>query len=287
MRAEQVEGPDAFFAATGALRAAHPLLTNIFTTVGTKIDVVRPDEGSQWWLVRDGRDVVGAAMWTPPFPLVCTPMHPDAADALGTALAATTPRAEIVAGPHDVVPAVLRTLAPGHHVVPTMAETLYLLGELVGPVGVQGGPRAAHAGELEDLARWHGEFNREAGLPDVDMPDLLLEKVADGALWWWELDGRRVSLAGRAAVVGDPADAVGRIGPVYTPAPFRRHGYGAAVTAHVAALLQQRCAQVVLFADDANATSNGVYRRLGFAPVAHWIEVPVPPAGGAPRAAAP
>ncbi len=276
MHATQVDDPAAFFATTASLRAVHPLLTTVFTSVGANLEAGHAYKGSQWWLVRAAGQVVGAAMWTPPFPLACTPMPADAARALGAAIARATPPPPVVAGPDDVVAAVVRAEDPTHDLVPQMAETLYVLGALLRPLGVPGRARAADAGELDDLVRWHAEFNREAGLPVIERPeDLLLRKVSDQALWWWEQDGTRVSLAGHAPVVGDRAHAVGRIGPVYTPIPFRRNGFGAAVTAHVAAVLQERCDTVALFADDANPTSNGVYRRLGFEAAATWVEVPV------------
>jgi predicted GNAT family acetyltransferase len=139
---------------------------------------------------------------------------------------------------------------------------------------VPGVPRAVTAAEIDLLERWHREFVAEAGLPAAPERAALLARIADGAAWWWVHDGQRVSLAGHAPVVPAGRSVVGRIGPVYTPVPFRRRGFGAAVTAHVATLLQQRCTDVVLFADDANPTSNGVYRRLGFEPAAQWVEVP-------------
>jgi predicted GNAT family acetyltransferase len=62
---------------------------------------------------------------------------------------------------------------------------------------------------------------------------------------------------------------VTRIGPVWTPPERRRRGYAAAATAELAGRLRAR-GEVVLFADRANPTSTGVYRRIGFRPVAEW-----------------
>jgi predicted GNAT family acetyltransferase len=64
---------------------------------------------------------------------------------------------------------------------------------------------------------------------------------------------------------------VPRIGPVYTPAEHRGHGYAAALTAAVAEdALAKGAVAVTLFADAANPTSNNVYRRIGFREVA-WV----------------
>jgi predicted GNAT family acetyltransferase len=80
-------------------------------------------------------------------------------------------------------------------------------------------------------------------------------------------------MAGHAPLVDTPAGPVGRVGPVYTPPDLRRQGYGAAATAAVVASLEPRCALVMLYADAANPTSNGVYERLGFREAARVVEL--------------
>ncbi|MCQ0020489.1 GNAT family N-acetyltransferase [Actinomadura madurae] len=71
-------------------------------------------------------------------------------------------------------------------------------------------------------------------------------------------------MAGRTPAVGGMA----RVAPVYTPAGHRRRGYGAAVTAAATRDAQDAgAADVVLFTDLGNPTSNSVYRRLGYRPV--------------------
>ena len=60
-------------------------------------------------------------------------------------------------------------------------------------------------------------------------------------------------------------DRGARIRGVYTPPEFRRRGYGTAITGALAQmLLDSGQAWVALFADNANLTSTGMYRRLGF-----------------------
>jgi len=54
---------------------------------------------------------------------------------------------------------------------------------------------------------------------------------------------------------------------VYTPKELRGHGYAGAVTAAVSRTALERGAQVSLFTDLSNPTSNALYRRLGFEPV--------------------
>jgi predicted GNAT family acetyltransferase len=75
------------------------------------------------------------------------------------------------------------------------------------------------------------------------------------------------------ARVHAPAAGMCRIGPVFTPAASRGHGFGAAVTAAAVRHAHRRGARhVVLFADVDNPVANGIYRRLGFVPVADSLE---------------
>jgi predicted GNAT family acetyltransferase len=75
------------------------------------------------------------------------------------------------------------------------------------------------------------------------------------------------------ARVHAPAAGMCRIGPVYTPPESRGRGFGAAVTAAAVRHAHRRGARhVVLFADVANPVANGIYRRLGFVPVAESLE---------------
>jgi len=86
----------------------------------------------------------------------------------------------------------------------------------------------------------------------------------------WDVDGRPVSMA----MLRVPAFGVSRIGPVFTPRHDRGHGYGSAVTAAAAQLAHRSgTADVVLFADLANPTSNAIYQRIGFEPVADSVRI--------------
>jgi predicted GNAT family acetyltransferase len=84
---------------------------------------------------------------------------------------------------------------------------------------------------------------------------------------WESPDGTPVSMA---SVTPEVAGQV-RVGPVYTPAPLRGHGYAGAATAEVSrAALDAGAKEVLLFTDLANPTSNGLYQRLGYRPVADF-----------------
>ena len=84
-----------------------------------------------------------------------------------------------------------------------------------------------------------------------------------GRNYLWTDDHAPVAMAAHSA----PAAGVARVGPVYTPAPMRRHGFGAAVTAATTeAALSAGAAHVVLYTDLSNPTSNGIYQAIGYRP---------------------
>jgi predicted GNAT family acetyltransferase len=61
---------------------------------------------------------------------------------------------------------------------------------------------------------------------------------------------------------------VTRVAGVYTSRAHRRSGYGGAVTTAASQTARRRgAAEVVLFTDLANPTSNALYQRLGYRPV--------------------
>ena len=89
-------------------------------------------------------------------------------------------------------------------------------------------------------------------------PEDLRQRIERGTYWFW-LDeaGERVHLTG----ANPPAFGVARIGPVYTPPEQRRKGYAGAAVAQVSQLFLDAGARVCLYTDQANPTSNGIYRR--------------------------
>jgi predicted GNAT family acetyltransferase len=161
----------------------------------------------------------------------------------------------------------------GAHAVESIGRTLYRLAELVPPTGVSGECRVAGAADADLLLDWLDGFfvdafgtasdreSRRGYLGDI--------RAYGGDVVLWLVDGVPVSMAR----VHAPAAGMSRIGPVYTPAASRGHGFGAAVTAAAANHAHRRGARhVVLFADVVNKVANGIYRRLGFVPVEDSLE---------------
>jgi GNAT superfamily N-acetyltransferase len=158
-----------------------------------------------------------------------------------------------------------------------MRDVVHVLGRLVEPPAIPGRAVVADHSQLDLLVQWHEEFARDAGLKAYDPRPGIEQRLGLGALLWWQVDGAQVSLAGHTPPLSTPGGTVARVGPVYTPAPFRRRGYASALTAEVVRRLQPSSTVVMLFADAGNATSNGVYERLGFRPTGEIVEVELVP----------
>ncbi len=114
-----------------------------------------------------------------------------------------------------------------------MNERLFRLDELVPPTGVAGRAAPAATADAQLLSTWLLDFGEEAfGYRESDEfgRDQIQRGLTFGTCWLWTVEDSPVSFAYRHAAV----DGVARIGPVYTPPEFRRHGYGSAVTAAAA-----------------------------------------------------
>lgn len=264
-----------FLAATEGFRAADPLVTNIMGSVASGVVGGRRYDSELWLTVHDDAVPIGMAMRTAPWNLAVSAMPAAAAEELGRFVAAVDPGVPGVSGPQETVDAVIRGMAPapGRRPRTDMIDVLHVLTSLRPPTGVPGSARAAQPDDTDLLVEWHRAFADDAGLPMHSIEESIRQQVSGGALWIWEDAGVAVSMAGHAPLVTTPAGTVARIGPVYTPAHLRGHGYGSAVTAAVTASLLPQCQTVMLFADAAKPRNNRLYARLGFVESTRIVEV--------------
>ncbi|MEV4476122.1 GNAT family N-acetyltransferase [Nonomuraea sp. NPDC049504] len=214
-----------------------------------------------WWSA--GGEVRGAVFRTPPHPVGLFSVPVEAVAPLVDALGGDLP---VLVGPLDVVDAAVRLLGQPARVV---SERLYRLGTLTVP-DVPGQGRACVPGDFPLLVSWYHAFGEETGMPEGDVVERVARRLAGRELFVWEDEGAPVSLAGLSPSCG----GVCRIGPVYTPPSRRRRGYGAAVTAYASRTgTDERQAQVVLFTDLDNPTSNAIYQAIGYEPVGDYGHV--------------
>jgi GNAT superfamily N-acetyltransferase len=218
---------------------------------------------------------VGAVLQIPPYPLACNGIPLDAMDSVVAQLVGLRPELTCVRGarPSAVAFADAWHTITGRSATIGTEERLYRLGTLRAPASVSGMPRDA-ADDRALLADWVELFLRETFSPVQD--DAAGARFVDTAnqvgdrFVLWDVDGTPVSMA----MLRAPASGVSRIGPVFTPPDRRGHGYGSAVTAAAADLAHRSgTADVVLFADLANTTSNAIYQRIGFEPVCDSVRI--------------
>ena len=271
MRVTLHGGAGPFLAKAEGLLASDPFSTNVMAVVAGR--VVAGDQADSrdylWVTIEDeeaeGR-VVGMAMHTPPHNLFLSVMPAEAAAALAGALFDGGRELGGVNGAVGSTGAFAQVweARAGRPSRVVTAMRMYRLVELVCPEGVPGQAALARApADLDRVAGWFAAFHDEAQphAPSADWRAFAEGRVAAGQVHFWVAGAAPVAMAALSA----PAAGVARVGPVYTPPPSRRQGYGAAVTAAAtAAALDAGAAHVVLYTDLANATSNAIYQAIGF-----------------------
>ncbi|WP_407547778.1 GNAT family N-acetyltransferase [Streptomyces sp. Pv4-95] len=202
-----------------------------------------------------------------------TPLTPEQADALAVHLAALGHRLPYVSADHGTATAFAEAWQRHTGATPTpgVRLCLYRLGTLTPPDPFPAG-RGRLVGEQdrEQLMQWCREFAADVG-EAVSMDDAdswAGTRFADKRYTFWEIaDGTPVSMAGVNPMVAGMV----QVDPVHTPAHLRGRGYAGAVSVEVSrAALAAGAKEVVLFADAANATSNALYRRIGYTLVTDW-----------------
>lgn len=257
----------AFLAAAGASLAARPVEHTVALTVTERLRRAGPhhygggDPVFGWWRGADGT-VAGTLVRTPPHPALL-----NAVPHGGGGSAGRRPGSGPGSG-H-------RQRGPGHR--GAAGRPAARLPDRAGAPAVPAGPapaalpapegraRAATPADRALLVEWVRGFADATGQSKSSAEWLVDEGTERGALTLWESGGAPVALAGRSLMLAGTV----RVTLVYTPPELRGRGYAAAVT-HAAGRVAREsgAAEVVLFADLANPTSNGVYLRIGYEPVA-------------------
>jgi uncharacterized protein len=267
---ERLHAPAAFLDAAGPMLLADEARHNlILGLAGTLRDHPSVYPEYRLWLVRDGGEVVGAALRTPPFNLVVArPASDGALEALAQAVDEELPGV-VGALPEAETFAQAWAGRTGCTPVRTLATRIFALARVRPVSGVAGRMRAAVEDDRPLLLDWLRAFGEEA-LPEGEargeVDELVDHRLSaeDAGFVFWE-DGESFSLAG----FGGSTPSGIRIGPVYTPPELRGRGYASALTAGLSAqLLAEGRSFCFLYTDLANPTSNRIYERIGYERVA-------------------
>ncbi|MGZ2358252.1 GNAT family N-acetyltransferase [Streptomyces sp. 372A] len=262
-----------FLARVGGFLRSRPALHTLTLTVCEGLRARGPqaygDEAPVFGVLEQDGEVRAAYLRTPPYRLIVTPLTPEEAGSLAVHLHAVGDPVPGVNADAATAAAFAGAWRARTGVAPRLHERLrlYRLGELQRPEPApEGRGRVAEARDRGLLARWYAEFVRDIGGGGVQDPGAWADRhIADRRITLWETPGGvPVSMAGLTALVAGQI----RVAPVYTPAALRGRGYAGAATVEAGlAALAEGAEEVLLFADLANPTSNGVYQRVGYRPV--------------------
>ncbi|HHT36058.1 MAG: GNAT family N-acetyltransferase [Candidatus Wallacebacter cryptica] len=129
--------------------------------------------------------------------------------------------------------------------------------------------RSAGSDDVELLARWIAEFQKDTALepnPDLEKCRLLAERFTSGEprVFFWEHNGKPVSVAAKSRSTRNGAT----VNLVYTPRELRGRGYASSCVASLSQMLLDSGYQFCsLFADLDYPTSNKIYQSIGYRPV--------------------
>jgi predicted GNAT family acetyltransferase len=272
--------PDAvaFLDRTRLFRSHEPYLTNVMGTTATSVaSGQRSYDDMWWWVVEDSSGTVVAMMMrTAPHKLVLSPMPLDAVDVAAEAVATHDPDIPGLTGSRSLVEKFLAKFVTLSELA-LRGETernllVYVLGTLRPPTPGSGTWRAATPSDFDLLFTWWKDFADETNVERHGLEEGLRASLEDKRVYLWIDGGQPVCAVGHSTIVDVTSGAVARIGPVYTPPDMRRHGYAGQLTAAVSKQLSEQGTGLMLFTDAANATSNGVYTRLGYERVDEIVE---------------
>lgn len=150
-------------------------------------------------------------------------------------------------------------------------QRIYQLRTVNVPVDPGGDFRPAVLEDLGFLAQWTASFHEDCyGRSDFEQCTKTARAMIENRdLYVWE-DPHPVSMAGFTR----PTKNGISIAAVYTPPEFRKSGYASALVASLSACaLESGKTFCTLYTDLSNPTSNSIYQKIGYEPVADVMDV--------------
>jgi predicted GNAT family acetyltransferase len=149
-----------------------------------------------------------------------------------------------------------------------MSQRVYVLRETHHEPDVEGQLRLAIPDDINRVKRWYMSFSGTVGerIGLTEASKQALERIKARELYLWDA-GIPVSMA----MKNRPSRNGIAVSGVYTPPRKRRKGYATACVAALSRLLlKSEYKFCSLFTDLANPTSNSIYQKIGYRPVADF-----------------
>jgi GNAT superfamily N-acetyltransferase len=279
MRVHTTDSVEEYALEVSPFLEADPCARNVLLTV---IESVRTSAAAfsappSFWWVDDSGTVVGAASWTPPYPILVSTVPQDAAAELAAAMIERASAIGVsppgINGPEAAAGSVAAawTQATDDTIERERLILLNELGHLVDVPTPPGGRRKALIDDVPMLGGWLHAFGAEIDVIVGSDPRMTAERtVRAGGFDLWIDGGTPVCVVGHRI-----AAQVLRVGPVYTPPEHRNRGYGRRLTYEVTAtaLARPDVTRAMLFTDAANPVSNSIYRQAGYEPRDRHVEI--------------
>jgi ribosomal protein S18 acetylase RimI-like enzyme len=222
--------------------------------------------GGSFWVAEHGAEIVGFALESPPgFGAVLAPMPAPTCRAIADAV--TVPLAR-VQGEAGSAAAFAGAWTQRHGVAGIAPEggRLYELGTVRAVADAPGRLRLAERDDREVLVDWTIAFGGETETIAAHAEQIVDLAITREQLWVWDDHGPVTMTGASSAVAG-----VTRVQRVYTPPEHRGRGYATACVEHQSRLLTEHGLGCVLYTQLSNPTSNGIYRRIGYEPIAEVL----------------
>ncbi len=275
-RAIRVDDADTFLARAGPFLTAHEAEHNLVLGLLGRLRVEPRLYGFDptFVVAEDAGTVVGCLLRTPPHGVVLSRFESlDAVDPVAGAVLDMHPGLPGAVGPNDVVARFAATWSrlTGADARIVIRQRVHAAAAALAVPAAPGRMRKARPDDIPIILRWLRAFADEAlgeapHVEDAEETYQRREADPDGAWLLWD-DRGPVSLA----AYGTPTPTGIRVGPVYTPPEHRGRGYATSLVAELTAeRLESGLSFCFLFTDLANPTSNAIYARIGYEPVADW-----------------
>jgi GNAT superfamily N-acetyltransferase len=265
-----------FLAEAEGFLATDPLTYSVVATTAQRGRRPNDPADKPFWfaILREEDEIVAVAMRThpdAPYAGFAPGMPVAAVDALTRALAERGERVAAWNGNLESARALCVASGAVGRLEVAMHLRMFEAHRVIWPTRPAGSLRQATEADEAVIVEFLRGFNRDAELQGGREPnplwapnlDDLRSAVRRRGMWLWEVGGVPVHLTG----VNRPMFGVARIGPVFTPADHRGHGYASWIVAELTQQVLDAGARPCLYTDQANPVSSLVYERIGYEPV--------------------